>query len=144
MGIFREIGNRFKALRRESGSVLRESFASVSAFFGSGRDRDEVRRGIYSLVKILFVRNDELTPRQAAAFKDLIEEIAPDANSEKFLRELEETPLAEYETVLAFLRDLPPEKRDKCITFQLYTSCPTVYVQLESPLSIVLPRSRVP
>ena len=119
MGIFREIRSRFKALRQGSGSVLRGSFASVSAFLGSGRERDGVRRGIYSLVKLLFVRENELSSRQAEAFKDLLEEIAPDANSEKVLRELEETPVAEYGQVLAFLRDLPPEKRDKCITFQL-------------------------
>ena len=119
MGIFREVRSRFKALRRESGSVLRGSFAQVSAFFGSGRERDEVRRGIYSLVKLLFVRESELSPRQAEVFKDLLEEIAPDANSEKVLRELEETPEPEYGTVLGFLRALPPEKRDKCITFQL-------------------------
>ena len=117
MGIFREIRSRFKALRRESGTVLRGSFASVSAFFGSGRD--DLRRGIYLLVKLLFVRENELPPRQAEAFKDLLEEVAPDANPEKALRELEETPAAGYESVLASLRELPPEKRDRCIAFQL-------------------------
>ena len=119
MGIFREIGNRFKVLRRGSGTVLRDSFASISAFFASGRERDEVRRGVYLLVKFLFVRDNELSPRQAEAFKDLLEEIAPDANCEKALRELEETPAAEYGTVLASLKAFPPEKRDKCIAFQL-------------------------
>ena len=117
MGIFREIRSRFKALRHESGTVLRGSFASVSAFFGSSRD--EVRRGIYLLMKLLFIRDNDLSSRQVEAFKDLLEEIAPDASPEKALRELEETPVAGYESVLASLRELPPEKRDKCIAFQL-------------------------
>jgi len=119
MGIFREIRTRFRALRHGSGTVLRESLASLSSFFGSGRERDEVRRGVYPLVKLLFIRNGGLSARQTEAFKDLLEEIAPEANPEKVLRELEETPVADYEDVLASLRTFPPEKRDKCITFQL-------------------------
>ena len=119
MGIFREIRNRFRMLRHGGGTVLRDSFASVSAFFVSGKEQDEVRRGVYLLVKLLFVRNDGLLPRQAEAFRELLEEVAPDANPEKILRELEEFPASEYGPVLAFLKTLPPEKRDKCIAFQL-------------------------